>query len=255
MSPLAPATTRLYLQNDQCYETEATVAAVQENSVAFDQTCFYPGGGGQPPDEGTVKLRSGAVLDIVSVHGDADEIIWHVCGSAPPPDIIGQSATLMLDSERRLALTRYHTVLHVLNTIALRDYGGWITGVQIATDYSRIDFKLDGFSAALCAELEQKVNTVLAGDHAVKSHYVSEEEFRRRDDLLRTLDAKPPVSQGRVRVVEIEGFDAQACGGTHVHSTAAVGTFSIFRTENKGKINKRLYVKLDPATPLPAATQ
>jgi misacylated tRNA(Ala) deacylase len=150
-----------------------------------------------------------------------------------------------VNKPRRLALTRYHTVLHVLNTIALRDYGGRITGVQIGVEQSRIDFKLDGLSPALRAELEEKVNAVLAAGHAVKAYYVSEDEFRKRDDLLRTLEAKPPVSDGRVRVVEIEGFDAQACGGTHVATTADVGRFTIVRTENKGKINKRLYIRLD----------
>jgi misacylated tRNA(Ala) deacylase len=136
-----------------------------------------------------------------------------------------------------------------LNTIALRDYGGWITGVQIAADYSRIDFKLEGFSAALCAELGRKVNAVLEGDHAVTSYYLPEAELRRRDDLLRTLEAKPPVSQTHARVAEIQGVDAQACGGTHMRDTSEVGRFSIFRTENKGKMNKRLYVRLDPAEP------
>ena len=152
---------------------------------------------------------------------------------------------LRLNRERRLALMKHHTVLHVLNTIALRDYSGWITGVQIGPEYSRIDFKLEGFSAAMCAELESKVNAVLAVDHPLRSYYLPEEEFRERKDLLRSLEAKPPVINGQVRVVEIEGFDAQACGGTHMHSTADVGRFSVFRTENKGKINKRLYVRLD----------
>ena len=118
--------------------------------------------------------------------------------------------------------------------------------MQIAIDYSRIDFKLDGLSTALCAEMEKKVNAVLERRSALKSYYLPEEQFRQRDDLVRTLEAKPPVVQGRIRVVEIEGFDAQACGGTHVHSTGEVGRFSIVRTENKGKINKRLYVRLDP---------
>ena len=240
----APATKRLYLDDDHCFEAEATVVAVRENSIAFDHTCFYPGGGGQPPDEGSVKLQGGEILEITSAHADEDDIIWHVTKSAPPYDLAGQSAKLMLNSERRLALMRYHTVLHVLNTVALRDYGGWITGVQIGADYSRIDFKIEGFSAALCSELEKKVNAVLAENHAVQSYYIPEEEFRKRDDLLRTLEVKPPVSHGRVRVVEIQGFDAQACGGTHVSNTAEVGKFSVFRTENKGKINKRLYVRL-----------
>jgi len=101
-------------------------------------------------------------------------------------------------------------------------------------------------SAAMCAELEAKVNAVLAADLALTSRYIPEAEFRGRDDLLRTLEAKPPVVDGRVRVVEIAGFDAQACGGTHVSRTSEVGRLSIVRTENKGKINKRLYVRLTP---------
>ncbi|EFK96480.1 Alanyl-tRNA synthetase [sediment metagenome] len=238
------ATRRIYLNDDHCFEAEATVVEVRENSIAFDQTCFYPGGGGQPSDEGMLALESGEILEITSAHSDPDDIIWHLSKSQPPSGIVGQAVKLMLNRERRLALMSYHTVLHVLNTVALRNYGAWITGVQIAPDYSRIDFKIEGFSAALCSELEQKVNAVLNENHAVTSYFIPEEEFLKRDDLLRTLEVKPPVSHGRVRVVEIHGFDAQACGGTHVKNTAEVGKFSVFRTENKGKINKRLYVRL-----------
>ena len=242
-------TVRLYLQDDPCFEAEATIVAVRENTVAFDQTCFYPGGGGQPPDEGSARVGSGPALEIVAATADPEEVIWHTCKTPPPPDILGQPARMILNKERRLALMRYHTVLHVLNTIALKDYGGWITGVQIGVDYSRIDFKLEGFSAAMSKEMEGKVNAVLEENHAVKSFYLPVEEFRKREDLLRTLEAKPPVSHAQVRVVEIQGFDAQACGGTHVRTTSEVGRFSIFRTEHKGKINKRLYVRLDPAAP------
>jgi misacylated tRNA(Ala) deacylase len=240
-----PATSRLYLDDDHCFEVDARVVAVEGDRVAFDRTCFYPGGGGQPPDEGRVRLESGEVLEIVSASAGADEVVWHTAKAVPPSNILGRPATLTIDRARRLALTRYHTVLHILNTIALRDYGGWITGVQIATEYSRIDFKLEGLSPALCAELQQKVNAVLEANHALKAYYITEEAFRKREDLLRTLDARPPVSHGQVRVVEIQGFDAQACGGTHVSSTSDVGKFSILRTENKGRINKRLYVRVD----------
>ena len=93
--------------------------------------------------------------------------------------------------------------------------------------------------------LDKELNTVLDAGHALRAYSISEAEFRARDDLLRTLQARPPVVDGRVRVVEIEGFDAQACGGTHVRTTAEVGRFSIVRTENKGRANKRLYVRLD----------
>jgi misacylated tRNA(Ala) deacylase len=239
-------TTRLYLQDSYCFETDAKVLAVQGNVLAFDQTCFYPGGGGQPADEGTATSPNGNKLEIISAYTDQDEIIWHVCTSPPSLDLVGNPIHLSLNTERRLALMRHHTVLHVLNTIVLRDYAGWITGVQIGTDYSRIDFKLENFPSALVPELEDKVNAVLAGNHSLKSYTIPEGDFRQRDDLLRTLEAKPPVMHGLVRVVEIDGFDAQACGGTHVHNTAEVGTFSIFRTDNKGRINKRFYVKLEP---------
>jgi misacylated tRNA(Ala) deacylase len=240
-------TVRLYLQDDRCFATRATVVAVREAALACDQSCFYPGGGGQPSDDGQVHLPDGAVVPVVSVQVDANDVLWHATTSVLPADLVGQSVGLAINQERRLALARYHTVLHVLNTIALREYGGWITGAQIAVDYARIDFKLEGLSPALCAELQRKVNAVLDCHHAVTAYHVSEEEFRARDDLLRTLDAKPPVIGGRVRVVAIQGFDAQACGGTHVHNTADVGTMSIYRTENKGKNNKRLYVRLtDP---------
>ena len=106
------------------------------------------------------------------------------------------------------------------------------------------DFNLAGFSPTMREELERKVNGVIDGDHPIRAYTMPEPEFRARPDLLRTLEAHPPVVEGRVRVVEIEGFDAQACGGTHPPSTAGLGRFSITKFENKGKQNKRLYVCL-----------
>jgi len=250
---LSRPTVRLYLDDDHCFAADATVVAVSGEAIAFDRTCFYPGGGGQPADDGHVTLDDG-VVEIVSARADADDVVWHLTPSRLPPDWVGRWARLTLNEARRIALMRYHTVLHVLNTTALRDYDGWITGVRIGTEYSRIDFKVDAFSPARCAELEARVNGVLDQGHALKSYYIAEDEFRRRDDLRRTLDVHPPVSQGRVRVVEIVGFDAQACGGTHVANTRDVGRLSIVRTENKGKNNKRLYVRLDhPDAALPDA--
>jgi misacylated tRNA(Ala) deacylase len=239
-------TTRLYLEDSHLFETAATITGVRENALAFNQTCFYPGGGGQPSDQGFLRLSSGLIIEVSSAQADAGGVIWHICPGLPGAILCSQTATLTVNAERRLALTRYHTVLHVLNTIALRDYKAWITGAQIGTDYSRIDFKWDGFAAAACPELEAKVNAVLDAGHTLRAFYLNENEFQRRTDLLRTLDVRPPVIDGRVRVVAIEGFDEQACGGTHVHSTFDVGRFSITRTENKGKSNKRLYVRLEP---------
>ena len=239
-----PATTRLYLGDDDCLSHAATVVGVRGEAIAFDRSCFYPGGGGQPADEGTAQLGDAPPLAIVGVHADGDDVVWHVT-AAPVAADVGSPALLAIDAPRRRVLARYHTVLHVLNTLARRDHGGWITGAQIGVEYSRIDFRLDGFSPALADELAAKANAVLAGDHRLRAYEVTEEEYRARPELRRTLDAEPPVRDGRVRVVEIDGFDVQACGGTHVHSTAAVGRCVVFRTENKGKNNKRLYVRLE----------
>jgi misacylated tRNA(Ala) deacylase len=233
-------TKRLYWIDDRCFETDAIVTGVRDGALSFDQTCFYPGGGGQPPDEGTVSFDGGPTLKV----SDATSDLWYTTEPPPGPELLGQRVRLTMNRERRAALTRHHTVLHVLNTIALRDHSAWITGVQIGPDYSRIDFKWDGFSPALCADLEKKVNSIIEANLPIDSYYVKEDEFHRREDLLRTLDVKPPVIDGQVRVVEIAGFDAQACGGTHVASTAEVGRFSIYKTENKGKVNKRLYIRL-----------
>ena len=239
------ATLRLYLEDPHRVEADATIVALREDLLAFDCSVFYPGGGGQPHDLGTVVFPGGASLEIRSVQADAHGVIWHGFAGPLPELAEGSLARLRLDAPRRNALTRYHTVLHVLNTIALRDYGAWITGAQIATGYARIDFKLEGLSAAMCADIERKVNAELDAKRRLKAYYIPAQEFEARKDLLRTLDAMPPVIDGRVRVVEIDGFDAQACGGTHVDHTGELGRFGIFRTENKGRINKRLYVRLD----------
>jgi misacylated tRNA(Ala) deacylase len=238
-------TKRLYLDDDHCFETQATILQVKDKALCFDQTCFYAGGGGQPSDEGQVHLPDGRRIEIGSVQIGDEDVLWHVSAAEIDPGLVGQRAALKINSGRRVAFSRYHTVLHVLNTIVLREYGGWITGAQIASDYARIDFKLDTLTAALCADLEQKVNGVLVANHALRSYYLPEAEFAQRSDLLRTLEVRPPVYNGQVRVVEIEEFESQACGGTHVDRTAEVGVFSITKTENKGKINKRLYIKLD----------
>lgn len=236
-------TRRLYWQDDHCYSAEATVVAVASGEVACDQTCFYPGGGGQPPDQGWIVSSGGGGerWAVTAGRADAEGVVWHQTGCAT---VVGSVVRLEVDEARRVALARYHTVLHVLNTIVLRDYCGCITGAQIGVDYSRIDFNLPGFSAEMREELQRKVNAVLEGDHPIRAYTLPEDEFRARPDLLRTLEAKPPVVEGRVRVVEIAGFDAQACGGTHLPSTKGLGRFSVTKTENKGKLNKRLYVHL-----------
>jgi misacylated tRNA(Ala) deacylase len=246
-------TQRLYLDDARALHARACVLAVEGNRVAFDRSPFYPGGGGQPPDRGRLALDDGRAIDVLEVAADDAGVVWHQCADATALRV-GQRVTLIVEGARRAALSRFHTVLHVLNTVAMRDFNAWITGCQIGADYSRIDFKLDRLSPELVQSLTAAVNEVLVGDHPVRSLSLPEDEFRRRPELLRTLDVRPPVVDGRVRVIEIEGFDAQACGGTHVAHTREIGRLRIVRTENKGRSNKRLYVEIDALAPatLPA---
>ncbi|MFO1322364.1 MAG: alanyl-tRNA editing protein [Burkholderiales bacterium] len=242
--PLA-ATQRLYLDDPTLLGVDAVVLAVVEGEVALDRSICFPGGGGQPCDSGTLSATAGHGSSIVSVRADEDDVVWHRLEAPPSGLAAGQRVALSVDPERRRAHARHHTALHVLNTIALQAYGAWITGAQIGADYSRIDFKLEKLSPALCADLTDRVNAVVRGGHRVSAQWMPETEFRDRGDLLRTLEVRPPARDGQVRIVTIEGFDAQACGGTHVRSTDDIGRFFIFKTENKGRINKRLYVRLE----------
>jgi misacylated tRNA(Ala) deacylase len=219
------------------------ILCVRGTDVALDQTCFYPGGGGQPADRGILSTEETSVT-VNDVKADPDGILWHCCEWADP-GWEQKTAQLSLDLPRRSALSRYHTVLHLVNTIALRDYGAWITGAQIDVEYARIDFKWDGFSPSLCNDVEAKVNREIGSSRSIRAYSITEAEFNARPELLRTLKVRPPVFDGRVRIVEIAGFDAQACGGTHIENTTLIGRMSVERVENKGSINKRLYVKLN----------
>jgi len=234
---------KLYLEDAYLRDFAAEVTASSGGWCALSQTAFYPGGGGQPPDRGQL-IVGGAMLPVDDVREDDEGRIWHRTARdlAPGTPLDGR-----LDWPYRHALMRHHALMHVVNTVARDRFGGVITGVQLGAERSRIDLKLAGFSREAIPELEQRVNEVLARDLAVASITIPEDEFRNRPELVRTLEVKPPVIAGRVRVIEIAGFDAQACGGTHVHRTGEVGVARILKFDNKGKDNKRFYWELTPA--------
>jgi misacylated tRNA(Ala) deacylase len=240
-----PATLRLYWADDHTLTADSIVVAIDGPRLALRETCFYPGGGGQPCDQGTITVGA-HTISVTAIEADSDSVLWHLCAEPPPPHWLGARVSLQVDPARRSAFAAYHTVLHLLNTIAQRHYSAWMTGAQIGLDYARIDFKWDGFSPAVCAEVQARVNAEIEANRPLRAYSLPAEEFAQRPELLRTLEVKPPVIDGQVRVVEITGFDAQACGGTHLPTTGELGRFVITRTDNKGKINRRFYVRLDP---------
>ena len=239
---------RLYLDDPYLREFDAEVLECADGWCRLSRTAFYPGGGGQPHDRGALHV-AGTARPVAEVREDEAGQVWHGPALDLPP---GQPVHGVLDWPYRHALMRHHALMHVVNTVARDLFGAIITGVQLGPDGSRIDLKVEGFTRERIPELEAGVAAVIARDLPVTAALVTEEEFGRRPELVRTLNVRPPVIDGRVRVIEIAGFDAQACGGTHVHRTGEIGPARVVRFDNKGKDNKRFYWALpgggsDPA--------
>jgi misacylated tRNA(Ala) deacylase len=233
------ATERIYLRDNQCVHTTTVVTAVASGMFATMASPFFVGGGGQPADIGWVDA-----VPITAITVDAHDTIWHHSNAAMQ---VGQSVTLAVDAVHRAVVSRYHTVLHILNTLALQRYNAWLTGAAITLAYGRIDLAIAQLDADMLADLDAHMNAVIATNHAVRAYQMPADEFATRPDLLRTINVQPPVYYGQVRVVEIVGFDAQACGGTHVSQTIDIGPCEIYKIENKGKQNKRMYVRFATA--------
>ena len=241
----SPMRGRIYLSDSYLREFEAEVLESEGGACTLTRTAFFPGGGGQPADRGELVTAEGP-LSVAGVREDEAGRLWHSVGRNLVP---GERVRGVLDWPWRYALMRHHGLMHVVNAVARLSFDGVITGVQIGTDRSRIDFRFPEFAREQIPEFEERVNAAIERDLRVASAVLLEEEFRARPELVRTLNAPPPVVDGQVRVVEMEGFDAQACGGTHVHSTGEIGRARVSKFDNKGKINKRFYWELEAGRP------
>ena len=234
------STTRLYWEDAYQSEFTANVLAAAEGWWALSATAFYPGGGGQPPDTG-VLVTGGHEAAVTGVRSEGG-LVWH---RTTLPLATGQDVQGRVDWPRRYQLMKYHTLLHIVNTVMLDRHQALITGADIGPAQARIDFDVDAPLREARAAIEAAVNAVIERSLALVAAFVPEAELTRNPRLVRTLEVSPPVENGRVRTLEIAGFDTQACGGTHVHSTAELGRCRVTRVDNKGKRNKRLYVVLE----------
>ena len=216
----------------------ARVTAVDERGVRLDRTVFYPMGGGQPGDVGRLVLASGEAVAIAdTLKGEASDEVIHVPApgqSLPEP---GAAVTAEIDWERRHRLMRMHTCLHLLCSIV----PGAVTGGQVADGRGRLDFDVPGASLDKAA-IAENLNALIAGAHPVGPRWIGDDELAARPELVRTMSVKPPMGQGRVRLIEIAGVDLQPCGGTHIRNTAEIGPVAIGKIENKGRQNRRVIV-------------
>jgi misacylated tRNA(Ala) deacylase len=235
-------TTRLDLTDPTLREWECTVlAADAESGIVLDRSAFYPGGGGQPPDHG-VLLWSGVETHIVDTRKGDDLYLVPAPGDPLPP--VGSQVRGAVADDRRTLLMRTHSGLHVLCGVVFRDFGALVTGGNMEPGEARMDFNLPEVPADFKARLEELVNAEVSADRRIDARVLPREEALALPDIIRTQSNLIPASEVDIRIVDINGLDVQADGGTHVASTRQIGTVTVLKVESKGRANRRVRVRL-----------
>jgi misacylated tRNA(Ala) deacylase len=226
----------LYLRDAYQREADAQVTAIDGDRVALDATIFYPTGGGQPHDTGT--LGEARVVDVRK----EGPTVWHTIEGPAPT--VGDTVRVTVDWDRRHALMRTHTALHVLCGVIWNEWGTPVTGGNMEPLSARMDFEFDPLPDGFGARVEQLVNQELAAARPIEVSFLPRETAVEDEDLIRTKVNLIPESVKEIRVVDIVGLDKQADGGTHVHTTDEVGRVRVVKTESKGKGNKRIRIEV-----------
>jgi len=228
----------LYLTNPYLKEFEATVTKADRNYIILDQTAFYPNSGGQPFDKGVMeRLSDHKIFGVVYVGKFAGEISHEVDQMGLQA---GDKVSCRIDWPRRYLFMRYHTASHILSHVIHKETGALITGSQIAEDKCRNDFSLEEFNKDQIYSFADKANKIIQEAHPVKFCFLTREEVEKDPSLIMLAKGMSPDIR-EFRIVEIEGFDRQACGGCHVRNTSEIGKIRIKDVENKGRQNRRVY--------------
>jgi misacylated tRNA(Ala) deacylase len=235
-------TRRLELADQTLREWDATVLESGPEGIVLDQSAFYPGGGGQPPDHG-VLLWGGVQTRIVDAR-KGDEVIL-VPAEGDPLPATGTTVRGAVEDERRTALMRTHSGLHVLCGVVFRDFGALVTGGNMDPLTARMDFNLDSVPPGFKESVEDACNAELRADRRIVVRELPRDEAFQIPDIIRTATNLVPEDVKDVRIIDIVGLDQQADGGTHVASTAQVGRISVVKVENKGKGFRRLRIAIN----------
>lgn len=229
-----------FLFRDDAYLQSAdakVIGMTPEGGVVLDRTIFYATSGGQPGDSGRLTLPDGTIVTLATaIHPEGDKTaIVHVPAESQRLPDIGNNVLVQLDWDRRYRMMRMHTALHLLSVV----FPFPVTGGQIGEDKGRLDFDMPEVPDNLDA-LEQQLNAMVAADHPVTTEWITDAEMEAKTDLIKTMKVKPPMGQGRVRLVRIGDVDLQPCGGTHVARTGEIGKLALGKIEKKGKQNRRV---------------
>ena len=249
--PDASPTEQLHLSDATLTECTATVEEVRAGDdgaprVRLDRTVLYATGGGQPHDTGTLGGRT--VVDVVH-DPDDHERTWHVLAPGEAPPAPGEEVRVVVDADRRRALMRTHTALHILCGVMWRDHGVVVTGGNMEPLSGRLDFEFPDPPEGFAAQLQDALNAEVAADRPIRVSFVPRGEAVLDDSLIRTKVSLVPESVREVRVVDIEGLDRQADGGTHVERTGEVGGLRVAKVQSKGKGFRRVRLEVLDAPP------
>ena len=241
MSEMQWRTHRLELDDQTLREWDAVVLAAEPDGIVLDKSAFYPGGGGQPPDHG-VLLWGGVQTRIIGAR-KADDLylIPEPADPLPPAGIAVRGA---IEDERRTALMRTHSGLHVLCGVVFRDFGALVTGGNMEPLTARMDFDLPEVPAGFKETVEEACNAEVAAGRRIDVRVLPRDEAFAIPDIIRTATNLIPPDVPDVRIIDIVGLDQQADGGTHVASTSQVGTIEVVKIENKGKGFRRLRIRI-----------
>ncbi len=219
----------------------ALVVSADSTGIELDRTVFYATGGGQPGDQGVLRLTDGQEIHISGCHKDRESgQHLHIPAEGAALPAAGESVTAEINWARRHKLMRMHSCLHLL--CALID--GGVTGGQVGEEKSRLDFDLKDTTLDKKA-LTGQLNRLIADNYPVETSFISDAELAMSPDLVRTMSVQPPTGAGQVRLIGIGGVDLQPCGGTHVKVTGEIGPVRVGKIENKGKHNRRINVHLE----------
>jgi misacylated tRNA(Ala) deacylase len=238
--------TQLLYQTDSYlkeFPAMVTTTYTEEHAVALDRTAFYPGGGGQPYDTGSL-IVDGQEVKVFKVKRQGGDLLHFLETDFPLPSF-GKTVTGKLDWDRRYHLMRIHTAMHILCGVVFRDYGAQVTGGNMEPLKGRMDFEFETMRQELVAEIETAINVEVENSLPLSVKILPREEAFQIPDLIRTKINLLPEGIKEVRVVQIQDLDLQADGGTHVANTSEVGRIKITDYKSKGKINKRIYVQLE----------
>ena len=230
----------LYLKDSYKKEFKAKVIESNGNTIVLNETYFYPTGGGQPSDKGTI-ISNNKKLEVINVKKENGKIIHELDKEGLK---VNYKVKCIIDWERRYKLMRMHTAAHMISAIIHKNTGAMITGNQLDEEKSRIDFSLEDFKKELFERCIEEANAEIKKDHKIKVEFISKEKAEKRENLSKLAKGLPPDLK-EIRIVKIGNIDEQADGGTHVNSTKEIGKIKLLSIENKGISNRRMYFSLE----------